>query len=378
MIRSFTRFALPPLAAVTLAAAPLAAQPYPDKPADGIADLAGVLTPADADSVREAIHRMRQDPGVEVHVLTVQRIPVESPAPEAFATAVYNHWRLGRGYRHDGVLVMMSVDDRFTRIELGDGAPAGADARMQEIVDGVMLSRFRQGEMSGGLRAGVHAVAAAFGAPAPAAPPQPVPYYVPPSRRSEDIRSDELHLSAGALLLILVLGAGAAGAGAYLYQQSQKQKCARCGGRLLRMDERGDDAYLDEGQRQEEALGSVRHDVWRCGDCGHQVARAHPRLTRHDRCRECGYRTVSTTRTLVQKPTYESAGTERAETKCAHCGWSEVQVLHLPRRVRHKRPVRHPLDDERDESAWSAGNDRGAADDSSGGHSSGRGAGGRW
>ena len=378
MIRIASRF--PALAfALALAAAPLAAQPYPDRPADGIADLAGVLTSADADAVRSAIHRMRADPGVEVHVLTVPRVPAD---PEAFATAVYNHWELGRGYRNDGVLVMVSVDDRFTRIEVGDGAPAGTEARMREIVDGVMVPRFRQGEMSGGLREGVLAVAGAFGAPAPAAPlpaaapaPQPVPYTLPERYDNPD---DELNLSAGALMMILLLGAGAAGAGAYLYQKSQKQKCARCGGRLVRVEGQARDAHLDQGQRMEEALGSVRHELWRCAGCGESVARADPRLTEHDRCGECGYRTVATTRTVVQKPTYESAGSERVETKCAHCGWSQVDVVPIARKVRTERPVRHPLDDELAESARSARDDRDTSDDSGGGHSSGRGASGRW
>ena len=236
--------------------------------------------------------------------------------------------------------------------------------------------------MSAGLRAAVDAVAGAYGAPMAAAPlpaaPAPQPYYVPPQRSGGDIATDELHLSAGALMLILVLGAAAAGAGAYLYQRSQKQKCARCGGRLVRLDGDAGDAHLDAGQRREEEVGSVRHDVWRCTGCGAHVARADPRLTRHDRCGECGYRTVATTRTVVQRPTYESAGSERVEAECAHCGWNEVKTVHLPRRVRHERPVRDPLHDQRDEPAWSGGDDRGAEGDSSGGSSSGRGAGGRW
>jgi len=100
-------------------AQPAAAQPLPDAPADGIADLAGVLAPADADSIRAVIGRMRANPGVDVRVLTVKRVPAGTP--EAFATAVYNRWRVGEGEEQDGVLVLLSVEDRFTRIELATG-----------------------------------------------------------------------------------------------------------------------------------------------------------------------------------------------------------------------------------------------------------------
>ncbi|HEX6910260.1 MAG TPA: TPM domain-containing protein, partial [Longimicrobium sp.] len=150
--------------ALLAAAAPAPAQRYPDEPGDGVADLAGVLSPADEAGIRAVVARMRANPGVELAVLTVQSVGAYGArSPEAFATGVYNQWRLGRGQRQDGVLVLLSLDDRFTRIELGDGVPADQDARMRRIVDDVMVPRFRGGDMGGGVHDGVLAVASAFG-----------------------------------------------------------------------------------------------------------------------------------------------------------------------------------------------------------------------
>ncbi len=376
------------LALAVLAASPAAAQPYPDRPGDGIADLAGVLTPADAESIRATLNGLRAEPGVEVAVLTVRNVAAYRAASgEAFATGVYNHWKLGYGQRHDGVLVLLSVDDRFTRIELGDGVPADQDARMRAVVDGVMVPRFRQGEMSGGLRDGVLAVAAAFNAPPPAAAPAPVPVPLPaaapaprtepydwPQRRSYDTFNNELKLSGRTLLLILLAGVLLAGVGMRIYLRTRKVICARCRGQMHRLSEEADDVYLDSGRRLEEVLGSVNYNVWHCAGCGNHAIARDPRLSSRDRCKQCGYRTVGTTRSVVQQPTYDSSGSEQVEKKCAHCGWSDVDVIHLPRK---QRPRPSTNQESLLETLLSGGGSSGDGG-GGGGSSSGRGSSGRW
>jgi uncharacterized membrane protein YgcG len=372
------------VALTVLAASPATAQPYPDEPGDGIADLAGVLTPADADSVRAVLGRMRTGPGVEVAVLTVRNVAAYRAASgEAFATGVYNHWRLGYGQRNDGVLVLLSLDDRFTRIELGDGVPADQDARMRAIVDGVMVPRFRQGDLSGGLRDGVLAIATAFNTPPPAsatpptsAPPAPrTEPVVWPEPRTDDAFDSELKLSERALLLILLVGALLAGVGMRIYLRTRKAVCGRCGDGMLRLSEEADDVYLDSGRRLEEVLGSMNYVVWHCARCGNHAVARDPRLSTRDRCKECGYRTVGVRRSVVQQPTYDSSGSEQVETKCAHCGWTDVDVIHLPRKQR-PRPSTGKKESLLETFLTGGGSSGGGG--GGGGSSSGRGSSGRW
>ena len=144
---------------------------------------------------------------------------------------------------------------------------------------------------------------------------------------------------------------------------------------MVRLPEPAADAYLDGGRRLEEALGSVSYDVWRCAGCGdHQVA-GDPRFSEHDRCAECGYRTVGTTRTVVHPPTYDVVGTEEVEKRCARCGWSHVEVVRLARK---RRPKPGLTAEERRLEELFREDDRSSGDDARGGHSSGRGASGRW
>ncbi|HEX2081346.1 MAG TPA: TPM domain-containing protein [Longimicrobium sp.] len=382
MIQHLRSIALPFILTL-LAAAPVTAQ-YPAEPGNGIADLAGIIAPADAERIQAAIQALQRDPGVDVRVLTVQGIARHDPAatPEQFATSVYNRWRVGAGHPLDGVLVLVSMDDRFARIELGDGVPAHQDARMRDVVDGVMIPRIREGQASAALREGVLSIAAAFGAPAAEAAPPPVQAPVPLAEpvptlpSSYDNPNDEFALSGGALLLILLAGAGVAAAGAYLYQRSVQNRCTRCGGTLVRLDGRAAAAHLDAGQQMEEELGSVSHAVWRCTGCGAHDVRHDPKLSEWDRCRECGYRTVRTTTSVVREPTAEYDGGEQVTATCACCGWSRVDVVRQPAR----RPVRVPEDRDRwreDETTWTRDDDSGSSG-SGGGRSSGRGASGRW
>ena len=374
-----TPFLLPALLLV-LAGVPTAGQSLPDAPADGIADLAGVLTPADADSIRAVIGRMQANPGVDVRVLTVER--VAAGTPEAFATSVYNRWRVGAGQEEDGVLVLLSVEDRFTRIELGDRVPAEQDARMRGIVQDVMVPRLAGGDVSGGLREGVLAIAAAFGTPPPASAspegtaPAPAiqPAYIPPPRTRAAYHED-MQISGGELAAMLLVGVLLAGGGVLVYLRTRKRICGQCGGGMVRLPEADGDAYLDRGRRMEEALGSVKYDVWRCAACGDRQVAGDPRFSEHDRCAECGYRTVSTTRTVAHPPTYDVGGTEEVEKKCAQCGWSHVEIVHLPRKRRPK--PRLTAEERRLEELYreEAASSR---EDSEGGHSSGRGASGRW
>lgn len=421
-MRRVLRSAVLSLAIAFLAATPAAAQRFPAEPGDGVADLAGVLSPADAAGIRAIIGRMRANPGVEVAVLTVQRIGEYGAwTQEEFATGVYNSWRLGEGQRQDGVLVLLSVDDRFTRIELGDGVPANQDARMAAIVDDVMVPRFRGGDMGGGLHDGVLAVANAFGTQAPAdagespsaqpgqtapppqaalpadpqpqtaVPPAPQPTYTP-VYPTDDRYDEGEQISGAALFVILFCGVLLASLGAWIYQRTRKRKCADCGVQMARLTEADDDVYLDSGRRREEVLGSVNYDVWHCPGCGTHAIVRDPQWSRHDKCGECGYRTVATTRHVVEQPTYDSSGSEQIEKACAHCGWTDVDVVHLPRKQRPQPATSRSSWDRDDSSSWSGGSSSWGGGSShggggssgsggssgGGGHSSGRGSSGRW
>lgn len=255
-----------------LAAAPAAAQRFPARPADGVADLAGLLSPAAEDSVRALLHELRGGPGVEVAVLTVRSIGefrAGGARPEAFATAVYNDWALGYGHRQDGVLVLVSVQDRFARIELGDGVPAYMDGRARRIMEETMVPRFRRGEYQAGVLLALRAISAAFGASAAPVAPTPAGPEPAPVARNQKRRPDAEGSGTGWLVAGLAAVA-AAGIVHAARSRSPRRDCPRCGLRMRLLDERADNRSLDAGQSLEETLGTVNYDVWECAGCGNR------------------------------------------------------------------------------------------------------------
>ena len=382
MIRRFARLAALALVLAAGTAGRADAQ-YPAEPGTGVADLANVLSQADADSIRALLYALRESPGVEVRVLTVRSVGqygTGAATPEAFATGVYNEWKLGLGQEHDGVLVMLSVDDRFTRIELGDEVPASQDARMRAIVDDVMVPRFRDGDMSGGLRDGVGAIARALRT-LPAAPATPLPAAGPAA--AQPARAPASGEGGGSVLGGLIFLAVMAGLGYFAVRGiarlvNRKRKCEACHAPMLRLEEQADDVFLDSGRRVEEVLGSVNYDVWHCAGCGqHQIVRRAAWFSGKQDCPQCRYKTVNVNRTVLQSATYDHGGREQVDKQCGHCGWQDVDVVHTPR-----IPRPSPSSSRRS-SFSSSGSSRsssggGSSGGSRGGHSSGRGSSGRW
>jgi uncharacterized protein len=378
MTRFLVRAAV--LLLAVLAAGPLAAQQYPAEPGDGVADMAGIIDPADADSLRRMLASLRTDAGVEVRVLTVKNITrygTNDASPEAFATAVYNDWKLGYGQAQDGVLVMVSVDDRFARIELGDGVPAHQDARMQSIMDTDMVPHFRQGDYDDGIMDGVRAIAASFRESGFATAPQPAGGFAGEAETAygQPSSGTDGEVVAGVVGLLLLVS-GVAGGAHYL--RHRKRNCGECGQPMQRLDESADDVYLDSGRRREEVLGSVDYDVWKCTSCSHHQVRPYPAMFSGKKdCRSCGYKTVIVTTTVLEHATYDHSGRQQVEMDCRHCGWRDVDIVHLPRKERPSTSSSRSFSSSGGGSSgggWSGGGGGGGG----GGSSSGRGASGRW
>src|SRR5439155_14795685 len=85
--------------------------------------------------------------------------------------------------------------------------------------------------------------------------------------------------------------------------------CPKCGTRLVLLDRVKEDDKLDAAQRLEEQLGSVDYDVWVCPSClATDTERYLEWFSGFEECPACGHRTYKTERTIVESPTYDSAG----------------------------------------------------------------------
>lgn len=147
------------LCAALLCAAPAPAQSLqPVPPLERrVTDLTGTLAPAGQQQLEERLARFEQDKGAQVAVLLV---PTTAPETiEEYGIRVAEQWKLGRKGVDDGVLLLVAVEDRALRIEVGYGLEGVLpDAIAKRIVADVITPYFRQGDYAGGLQAGVERI----------------------------------------------------------------------------------------------------------------------------------------------------------------------------------------------------------------------------
>jgi uncharacterized protein len=134
-------------------------------------DTANVLPESERSALEARLAAFERKNGHEIALLTV---PTTSGQPsERYALEVARAWKLGKPGKNDGALLVIAVQDRKLRIEVGRGLEGElTDLLSSRIIRDVIVPRLKQGDMPGGIRAGVEAmIAVAGGAGEKALPP---------------------------------------------------------------------------------------------------------------------------------------------------------------------------------------------------------------
>lgn len=400
---------------------------YPQARDRFVNDFAGVLSPAEEQRLRGPLERLRSGHGIEAVVVTVpsyRTYGTGDASIESFATGLFNAWGVGHRDRDDGAMVVLAVEDREVRIEVGEGWSRVYDGRFARIVSDRMIPRFKSGDLAGGLQAGVEALEEELVARHPvedlrtetSPPPRTVP--APPARprserpavpraRQPRVPATPVRPRASAptrrpesgvnptfreLFHLGFLGS-LVGLGFVLQAlfHRLRYRCPECRGQMAPLTEEVEDRFLDAGQETEERIGSVGYDVLRCPSCQAMKVVARSRwFSPAQRCRECGYRTVTVTSRVLSSPTYDSSGLEELTYLCEHCRWTTTETRILPRLERPKEDdsasfgslvgsrSRGSSTSRSGSSSSSRGGSSGGGSSFGGGRSSGGGASGKW
>jgi uncharacterized protein len=142
-----------------------------------IVDQANLLTPEQRQRIETKLAQFEQQTGDQVAVLTVDSLDGE--AIEDYANKVGRAWALGQKGKDNGVLLLVSKQDRKMRMEVGYGLePVLTDLQTKVIQDEVIIPYFKKGDYGSGIEAGVDAILSTIQGkpftPAPEPAPQPV------------------------------------------------------------------------------------------------------------------------------------------------------------------------------------------------------------
>lgn len=135
-----------------------------------VTDEAGVLSTASTRRLEERLAAYEQATGRQMAVLVVQSLQGEPI--EGFSIRVVEAWKLGRAGQDDGVLLLLAIEDRKVRIEVGYGLEGEVtDLVSARIIHEVMRPHLRREDYDAAVEEGIEALIAVAGPTV--APPAP-------------------------------------------------------------------------------------------------------------------------------------------------------------------------------------------------------------
>lgn len=122
-----------------------------------VVDEGQMLSPSMREKLSRFLRQLNDEGGTQLQVLTVDNLGGLSI--EEASIKVTDAWKLGSAKADNGILLMMSRQERRVRIEVGQGHEGDLpDVIASRIVREVIVPQFKQGDMDGGVRAGVLAI----------------------------------------------------------------------------------------------------------------------------------------------------------------------------------------------------------------------------
>jgi uncharacterized protein len=119
-----------------------------------VTDLTQTLTPDQSSALEAKLGAFEQSKGAQVAVLIV---PTTRPEEiEQYSIRVVEQWKIGRKNVDDGVLLIVALNDRRVRIEVGYGLEGALpDATANRIIQQDIVPQFKRGDFYGGINTGV-------------------------------------------------------------------------------------------------------------------------------------------------------------------------------------------------------------------------------
>jgi uncharacterized protein len=137
-------------------------------PVARVVDETGTLTSGQISALIAKLAAVEQRKGSQIAVVIVPT--TEPEAIEQYSIRLAEAWKVGRAKVDDGVILLVAIQDRHMRVEVGYGLEGAIpDAIAKRIVSEVMAPHFRQGDFYGGIDAAVDRIMALIdGEPLPA------------------------------------------------------------------------------------------------------------------------------------------------------------------------------------------------------------------
>lgn len=115
-----------------------------------VADYAGVLSPETKARINDTGQQLSQRTKAQIVAVTVKSL--HGQLADEYGLTLLRKWGIGDKQLNNGVLLLVAVEDRKSRIEVGYGLEGALpDAKTGQIQDDYLLPYFRQGDYDKGI-----------------------------------------------------------------------------------------------------------------------------------------------------------------------------------------------------------------------------------
>jgi uncharacterized protein len=366
----------------SLIAVALLAVVEPQSTHQRVHDFAGLLSPAERQSLEQLSHDVEQQTTTEIVIVTVKSL--DGKTIESYANELFKKWGIGKEKTDNGVLFLIAPNERRMRIEPGYGIePLLTDSLCGEIRDNKVIPFFKRQDYAGGILSGAQELATVLRANPAAArgDPNSGPHLARAARYRAIVAIVTVAFAAIALALVaftigwtrLYSTTGFALAtsivvvlvvvAAYFLWRTPKQQqpiawfggatfasvaagifnlkryrrygphgCSKCGTQLELLSEQDEDPKLSAVQQLEEKIGSVDYDVWICPAClNNDTERYINAFSSFRDCPKCKARTFKEDpQRIIRSPTPISSGLAEVEGRCVSCNYKSIRKITLP------------------------------------------------
>jgi len=140
--------------------------PYPNPDRGYITDIADILTVEEEEKIEGWLYTAEKDTNIEIVVVIIESIKdypgTKNNSIEDFATGLFDAYGIGNMPKNDGVLLLVALEDRKARIELGSGYGHRRDRDAQRIMSTKIVPQFRKGNYTNGIIQGVRGILKEF------------------------------------------------------------------------------------------------------------------------------------------------------------------------------------------------------------------------
>jgi uncharacterized protein len=130
---------------------------YPDYSAM-VNDFTGTLDSGWKSSIEDLCIKVRNETGAEIAVAVISDL--QGISIEEYAVNLFEKWGVGKADKDNGVMLLVSMQERKVRIEVGYGLEGViTDLEAGNIINDIIVPRFKQNDYNTGVYDGVYALA---------------------------------------------------------------------------------------------------------------------------------------------------------------------------------------------------------------------------